>query len=183
MWRLYLMLLWRVPKNNSGFTLLEMLVAAVIVGVIAAISVPNLLGLLNRNRINDAMGQVEGALKEAQKQAIRNGKGCSVTINANEIINPVSDGCLLSNRDLHDLVQLNSSRASIAFSGKGNITINDSNLALNIPTPVIVISMASGNGTNVQRCVVIQNSLGSIRTGTYSGAIPATPLPASCQST
>ncbi len=166
------MLLWRVPKNNSGFTLLEMLVTAVIVGVIAAVTLPNLLGFLNRNRINDAMGQVEGALKEAQKQAIRTGKSCSITVNANAIVNPVSNGCLLSNRDLNNLIQLTSSRASITFSGKGNITL---------PAPVIVISMANGNGTNQQRCVVIQNSLGSIRTGIYSGTIPTTPLPNSCQ--
>lgn len=178
------MLLWRARKNNSGFTLLEMLVTAIIVGVIAAVTLPNLLGLLNRNRINDAMGKVEGALKEAQKQAIRTGKSCSVSISVHAIANPVGGGgCLLSNRDLN-LVQLTSSRASINFSGKGNITINDTNLGLNIPTPVIAISMANGNGTNLQRCVVIQNSLGSIRTGTYIGTIPTAPAittPASCQ--
>ena len=170
------MLPWRVHKNNSGFTLLEMLVTAIIVGVIAAISLPNLLGLLNRNRINDAMGQIEGAFKEAQKQAIRTGKSCSITIDTNRVVNSATDGCLLNNRDLNDLVQLSSSRASITFSSKGNITIDAVN-----PTPVIVVSMANGNGTNLQRCVVIQNSLGSIRTGNYTGAIPTTPLPASCQ--
>ena len=174
------MLLWRVRKCNSGFTLIEMITTVIIVGVIAAIASPNLLGLLNRNRVNEAMRQIEGGLKEAQKQAIRTGKGCTIDINANGLSNPTAagaNGCLLSNRVLDDLVTLNSSRTEIAFSGKGNISIDDSDADL--LTPVLVVSIP--NGTDRQSCVVIQNTLGSIRTGDYIGTIPATPLPASCQ--
>lgn len=182
MWRSYLMLLWRVRKYNYGFTLIEMIVTVIIVGVIATIASPNLLGLLNRNRVNESMRQIEGALKEAQKQAIRSGRSCSITIDtANKIIaNPTTagvDGCLLSNRILNDLVQLNSSRATITFSGKGNISINDADP--NLLTPVLVVSIP--NGTDKQSCVVIQNALGSVRTGDYNGTIPVAPLPANCQ--
>ena len=173
------MLLWRVRKYNYGFTLIEMIVTVIIVGVIAAIASPNLLGLLNRNRVNEAMRQIEGALKEAQKQAIRSGRQCTINIDTTSkmITNPTSasvDGCLSSIRVLDDSVQLNSSRTSITYSGKGNITIDGSN-----PTPVLVVSIP--NGTDKQSCVVIQNALGSSRTGDYSGTIPSTPLPANCQ--
>ena len=174
------MLLCRVRKYDSGFTLIEMITVVIIVGVIAAIAAPNFLGLLNRNRVNEAVRQVEGALKEAQKQALRSGKSCSITIDTanNLIANPLTgNGCLLSTRSIDDSIQLNSSRTTIIFSGKGNITINNSNAALR--TPVLVTSMNSG--TDKQGCVVIENSLGAIRTGDYSGTIPDPPISASCQ--
>lgn len=174
------MLLWRVRKYDSGFTLIEMITVVIIVGVIAAIAAPNFLGLLNRNRVNEAVRQIEGALKEAQKQAIRNGTSCSITIDpANNLItNPSGgNGCLLNTRSIDDSIQLDSSRTTITFSGKGNITIDNSNVALR--TPVLVASMNSG--TDKQACVVMENSLGAIRTGDYLGTIPSPPVSASCQ--
>jgi prepilin-type N-terminal cleavage/methylation domain-containing protein len=176
------MLLYNVRKSNSGFTLIEMMVVTIIIGVIAAISVPNFLGLLNRNRANEAMRQVEGALKEAQKQALRTGKQCSITINdasrtiANPTTTPPTNGCLLSTRVLNDSLELKSSRETIVFSGKGNITIDDADAAL--LTPVLVMSIP--NNTNIQKCVTMENVLGSIRTGDYSGTIPTTPEADSC---
>ena len=165
------MLLYNARKYNSGFTLIEMLIVTVIIGVIAAIAASNLLGLLNRNRVNQAARQVEGALKEAQRQAISSGKQCSVEIDTtNKIIsNPAGGGCLLDNRSLNDLIQLNSNTATITFSGKGNITVI---------RPVVVVSMP--NGTDLQRCVVIDSLLGSQRSGEYSGN-PATPTRNNCQ--
>ena len=159
------MLLYSVRRLNKGFTLIEMITVVIIVGVIAAIASPNLLGLLNRNRVNEAMREIEGGLKEAQKQAIRNRTQCTVDITANGISNPATGrGCLLSNRVLNNLVTLNSNRANIVFSGKGNITIDN---ASGNPRPVLVAYMA--NGTDKQGCVVVQSSLGSIRTGDYTG--------------
>jgi prepilin-type N-terminal cleavage/methylation domain-containing protein len=162
------MLLWRVRKSNSGFTLVEMLAVVIIIGVIAAIAAPNLLGWFNNNRVNEAMRQVEGALKEAQKQAIRTGKRCTIEITTNAISNYGTDGCLLSNRNLNDLIQLDSNLAILTFSGKGNITIDGAGN----PRPAFVVSMRDGNGTNFKKCVVVQNFLGAIRTGKYIGSVP-----------
>ncbi|NJL51996.1 MAG: type II secretion system protein [Hydrococcus sp. SU_1_0] len=72
------MLLYNARKSSSGFTLIEMLVVFIIVGVIAAIAAPNFLGLLNQSRVKDGLAQVEGAVKEAQRQAMRRGKPCKV---------------------------------------------------------------------------------------------------------
>lgn len=171
------MLLYNARKSNSGFTLIEMLAVIIIIGVIAAIAAPNFLGLLNRNRVNEARQQIAGGLKEAQRQALRQGQQCSVTIDTvnKTITNPAAptNGCLLSSRNLDNLVQLNSNTATITFSGKGNIT---GGLA-----PVLVVSLP--NGTDLQRCVVLDSLLGSQRSGDYSGTIAdgATPVSANCQ--
>jgi len=158
------MLPWRVRKYNSGFTLVEMLTVVIIIGVLAAITAPNLLGLYNRNRVNRAMREVEGALKEAQKQAIRIGRQCTIDINTNDISNS-ANGCLLSNRVLNkpgsgNPVILNSNQGTITFSGKGNLGTPG-------PKPVFVTYLA--NASSKQSCVVIESTLGSLRTGDYTG--------------
>ena len=166
------MLLYNARKINSGFTLIEMLATIVIVGVIAAIAAPNFLGLLNRNRANEAMAQIEGALKEAQRQAIRNGRSCQISITAaTKTIANSTGSCLLSTRVLNDAVQLNTSRTDIDFSGKGNISTTAG-------TPVLVVSIP--NNASIQKCVVMEGVLGTIRTGDYSGTIPDPPLSDDC---
>ena len=168
------MLPYNARKSGSGFTLIEMMVTTIIIGVIAAIAAPNFLGLLNRNRVNQAAQQIEGALTEAQRQAMRSGSQCTININegTKTISNPAAptNGCLLSNRILDDLIQLDTNATTITFSGKGNITA---------PFPVLVVSIP--NGTDLQRCVVLDSLLATQRSGEYSGIIPATPLSGSCQ--
>ena len=175
------MLPYNARKSSSGFTLIEMMVTTIIIGVIAAIAAPNFLGLLNRNRVNEAARQVEGALKEAQRQAMRNGRQCTISISETNdaITNPTGGGgCLLSNRILDDLIQLDTNRDTIRFSAKGNIEINPA-AGSTTPTPVLVVSIP--NGTDLQRCIVIDSLLGSQRSGQYSGTIPTTPVSNNCQ--
>ena len=173
------MLLYDARKSNSGFTLTEMIVTIIVIGVIAAIAAPNFLGLLNRNRINDAAQQVEGAFKEAQRQALRTGKSCTVAINTTDktISNSGTSKCLLTTRDLdekkgYELIQLNSNTTSIVFSGKGNITGGTA--------PTLVVSMSSGSPD--QKCVVLEGLFATLRSGEYSGTIPSPPVATSCVS-
>ena len=160
------MLLYPVRKCNTGFTLMEMLVTVIVVGVIAAVASPNLIGMLNRNRVNEAVAQVEGAIKEAQKQAIRQGKACTVAINTadndNIFSNTGTNNCLLSTKSLKDQIDFYSNISTLTFSGKGNTSVTPNK-------PTFVVSMSSG--TNQQKCVVIENTLGIIRTGDYSGTL------------
>ena len=162
------MLLYPVRKN-SGFTLIEVIVVTIIVGIIAAISVPNFFGLLQRNRITDASSSIEGALREGQKQAERNGSLCSLNIDTANYL--ISGNCLFNTRTLRNNVELYSNAATLSFSGKGTASAQDS--ASNVVSPtVMVVQMPTGGGTDSRRCLVI-NNLGIIKTGEFT-ADPST---------
>lgn len=175
------MLLYNVRKSNSGFTLIEMMVVTVIIGVIAAIAAPNFLGLLNRNRVNEATQQVEGAIKEAQRQAMRKGKICKIRFtstgtgsNQRSIVQVRPDegsvsysGCLLNNRELPSSVSFgllsggtvspvnSSNEIDLAFSGKGNPDVQGM-MVISHPN---VIS---------EKCIQIEGVLGNMITGDYN---------------
>ena len=171
-----------LKKRDRGFTLIEMLVTIIIIGVIASLAAPNFLGLLNQSRVKDGLAQVEGAIKEAQRQAIRRGKTCKIkfvtktidgksrqTINVvagndpGEIVGLASDfydGCLLNERILPVDVSVNPGTITkIAFSAKGN-TRSDSEGIIRIFHPQ----------TTTEKCLQIKGLLGNILTGDYDSA-------------
>jgi prepilin-type N-terminal cleavage/methylation domain-containing protein len=183
------MSLYAVRKSSSGFTLIEMLAVFIIIGVIAAIAAPNFLGLLNRNRITEAAQQVEGAIKEAQRQAMRKGKICKIRFtstgtgsNQKSIVKVRPDetvtvsgttvtvsysGCLLSNRELPSSVSFG------LLSGATVSPVNSSNeidLAFSSKGNPNVQGMMVISHPNVisEKCVQIEGMLGSILSGDYN---------------
>lgn len=62
-----------IKQGTSGFTLLEVLVIILIVGVLTAIAAPGWLAFTNRQRLGRASDQVLQALRTAQSEAKRTG--------------------------------------------------------------------------------------------------------------
>ena len=161
------MQLYNVRKKNNGFTLLEMLITVIVVGILAAILAPNLIGLYNQNQVRDGLAKVESSLKEAQRQAIKLSKTCTVSFNTtSKTITASPNGCLLSNRTLEGSVNITtndstpSTTFNMPFSYKGNYG--------GIGKTIII----TGDNTNERKCLTITSGIGIMRTGDFVGNIP-----------
>ena len=150
-----------ITKSDCGFSLIELTVVLFIVSIVAAITTPNFVSLLNRIRVNNSLEKLLGAIRETQRQAMRQGKRCQIDINQNtNTLTATPNNCLLNTRKIDDSVRIRTnlpgSNPNIYFSHKGNTT--------RMGTVVL-----SSNLTDTQKCFVISLGLGIMRTGNYTG--------------
>jgi prepilin-type N-terminal cleavage/methylation domain-containing protein len=70
-------------SSTSGFTLVEVLIVVIIIGVLSAIVGPGWLAFVNRQRVNKANDAVLGAIQKAQRQAKSTKRNYSVSFRVN----------------------------------------------------------------------------------------------------
>lgn len=149
-----------------------MAAVAMIAGILAALAMPSMMGMQERNRINSTANRVKGVLQEAQRSAIRKGQSCIVTITPTAITGSptgcVSDpittkdtsdqGVILKTVSSSSITSIASSYA-ITFSYKGNPTGD-------MRTYIIT----ANNNDNNARCLAISLGVGIMRTGLWNGS-------------
>ena len=147
---------------NQGWTLIEMAVISVVVGILASATIPSMVGLMGRNSLQSSMSQVTGAIREAQRAAMKNGQTCTVNLSSTGVssTNTSTNVCMTSPVTLSSGTTLETSPSgttSFNFSYKGNTTAN---LTLILSNPAKTVE---------QRCLVISSGIGIMRSGTYDG--------------
>jgi Tfp pilus assembly protein FimT len=148
-----------------GFTAIELAVIVVIVGILAAISAPSMIGWTRNVQVEDAVDRLEGALKEAQREAIKRTANCEVTIPVGSSPNLASSptNCLISGDRPFDQVTLalaTGSSTSAMFNHKGRQTNGQL---------TVLVSNSQSPSTQI-RCLVASQGLGVIRTGVWDRA-------------
>ncbi|MBW4418852.1 MAG: type II secretion system GspH family protein [Myxacorys californica WJT36-NPBG1] len=177
-------------RSTEGFTLLEMLVVIIMIGVMFAIAAPSWVAFLNNQRVNTARNQVFETLRAAQSEAKRTKINRAVVFDNNSntprmatipvmgdsIDTPksnVQNWQTLGNGDIKPgTIKINSVPApasqpfdaSVLFDTYGNV-VKTNNTALDTTNGYkIVVGVVSS--TNPRRCVAIKTLLGAVQEGT-----------------
>ena len=154
--------------TTAGYTLIEVLVVVIMAGVLAAISAPSMLGLIERQRLNSANSEIYQAMRQAQSRAkqekvtwqvsFREQSGVSQWAVHRADTAPAAWNGLSSNIEIDDsnttfLPQ--SSIWSVQFDFKGNPArgLND----------VRRITLNTNQNTQMKRCVFVSTLLGAMR--------------------
>ncbi|MDF5718705.1 MAG: prepilin-type N-terminal cleavage/methylation domain-containing protein [Rhizonema sp. NSF051] len=61
----------RKTSSNGGYTLLEILVVIVLIGILSAIAIPSWLAFIDTLRLNTAQHEIYRAIRQAQSEAIK----------------------------------------------------------------------------------------------------------------
>lgn len=171
----------RKSKHERGFSLVEILVIIVIVGVLVAIAVPSFAGSFDRVKLNQAVVEVRGVLQEAQRQAIRKSQPCDVMLVLSAAPIQITASCgVTGDSKLSDRVQLvtnisqmigNPIKITFGILGTAEFTVLSS---IHPPPPVDssgkLIFSISNSSIRDKKCLAISNTLGLTRVGAYTGS-------------
>ena len=181
--------------KNQGFTLLEILVALAITGVLAALTGANLLAWLNSSKVQEATDSIQSALRDAQRQAIRLGRICTINFTDGTGTGPTvyrqitasEPGCLVATNTnagslslpqevfmvVRNFPTLGSS-PGIRFSFRGHVPgltfVPRANQAIIVLYPA-ANATADPYPNQEKKCIVIASLLGIVKQGTYTGTL------------
>jgi len=70
----------RYPQS-FGFSLVELMIAVVILGIVMAVAIPNFIGLVDRNKVVEAGNRLTSHIKQARSEAVKRNSPVSLGSN------------------------------------------------------------------------------------------------------
>lgn len=150
---------------DRGFTLIEVLVVVIIVGILALIAAPGWLAYVNRQRLTAVRSDLVAVLKQAQVDAKQRRSTVTISLGAGENVPQVNGLLAQFNNDAlaQGLVQLaikdgdGDAITSFSFDYQGL-----PNVVTSEPLPWVLDLSIPDLAT--QQCVIVANLVGSIKT-------------------
>ena len=160
-------------KGDEGFTLLEVLAIALIVGILSSIAAPGWLAFINNQRVRTVNDRVLQTLRSAQSEAKRSKRNIIVTFNPTPATDPptvtidnITQQLNVGGEIKKDTITLTVNQPapttpanSITFDYQGNPPTGS--------TPFYVTVVPASGGA--KKCVIVETILGGMRTdeGTF----------------
>jgi len=66
-------------REDSGFSLVELIITIAIVAILTLVAVPNLMSWVPKNRVKDAAQDLYGNIQMAKMEAIKRNRSCTVS--------------------------------------------------------------------------------------------------------
>lgn len=176
-------MLFQAKKSDGGYTLLEVLIIAAIIGILSAIAAPSWLGFLTRLSLNAAQAEALTIMRDAQGKAKLQKRVWEACFWQNDSdrkvqwsVHPVSQssGDICTNARWQNLIRSDADKIAIDINSSARATLFNRNNIYRVQFnhkgwvngQLGKITFTTRNQTNnsPRRCVVVSTLLGALRT-------------------
>ncbi|MEG4484760.1 GspH/FimT family pseudopilin [Microcoleus sp. D2_18a_B4] len=172
-------------KDDGGFTLLEVLVIALIIGIFSSIAAPSWEAFINRQRVRTVNDRVLQSLRLAQSEARRTKRDITITFSAPSVDPPtvtfdpplatggstqtlnaggeIKPGTILLSTNAATPVDTGVPVHSIVFDYQGNVKKLPRSTNPAITNARFVVTVAPSRG-GAKQCAIVETLIGGMRT-------------------
>ena len=171
-------------KGDGGFTILEVLVIVLVVGILSSIAAPSWLAFINRQRVRTVNDRVFQSLRLAQSEAKRTKRDITIIFDTNDPLKvtfypPLSTGS--GKQELNPGGEVKAGQVKLAVIGGDTtppappaptLTATQKSLtfkfdgafdANSLPTLPFKVSVSTVNGA-AKQCAIVETIIGGMRT-------------------